>query len=443
MKSESYLGKKVLVLGLGVSGRSAAYFLIQQGASVWGVDRNLALLEQNSEIIALKQSGLVTQSEEQAQVTNFDFLVVSPGIPPIHPLYVAAQQAGIPLFGEIELGCRSTRNPVIGITGTNGKTTVTLLVTHVLNYCGKQARAVGNVGVPFTKELLFVHPNDILVLELSSYQLETLYQRVLDIGVILNITPDHLDRYATMQNYAQVKLQMERCLKKNASLYIEEQTYKKYGYLLKEHVKTYGYSSDCFISMQGSDFYVQGIKDLALPDPYRGKMNHNTENLMAAYALCREMGVSPTDFKEALGTFKKPAHRVEFILEHQGISYYNDSKGTNVDAVIRAVQSLTGSIILIAGGIDKGGMYTPWLEAFANKVKYICVIGQAAAKIEMQLSHQIPVKIFQNLDQAVKHATELAQSGDNVLLSPGCSSLDMFRDYAHRGEEFKRIVRQL
>lgn len=445
MKSADYQGQKVLVVGLGISGRSAAYFLLHKGAIVHGTDRNIEGLATQPELVDLKKLGLISRSEASvSSVDEFDLIIMSPGIPPTHPVYALAKKSNVLIWGEIELGCRSVTNRVIGITGTNGKTTVTLLVTHVLNQSGKKARALGNVGMPLTKELLSVQPDEILVLELSSYQLETLYQRVLDVGVILNITPDHLDRYGTMQAYAEAKFYMERCLKPNSSLYIEERSYHEFGSLLKEKQrKVYGYSPDGSIYTDLKNIYVEGDYAFTLPLAYQGTLSHDVENMMAAYALCREMDVSPDSFLKAFQSFKKPAHRIEFVTEKSGVFYYDDSKGTNVDAVIRAVQSLQGSIILIAGGVDKGSAYTPWIEGFTNKVKYVCAIGQAAIKIHDQLSHKIPVKIFSNLDQAVQSASQLAQEGDNVLLSPGCSSFDMFRDYAHRGEEFQRIVRQL
>ncbi len=445
MRANDYQGKRALIIGLGISGRAAAHFLIQQDAHVHGVDSNRALLEEHQELIALRQKGVITQYDQDIQaISHFDFIVVSPGIPQTHFLYAAARQAGIPILGEIELGCRTIQNRLIGITGTNGKTTVTLLVTHIFNHCGQKAKALGNVGTPLTQELLSAHETDIFVLELSSYQLETFAQPVLDVAVILNVTPDHLDRYATMTEYAHAKFAIESCLKRDKSLYIEGEAFKNYGYFLKKSMeKTYGYFPDCFIFTDKDSLFVNGKKELSLPENYRGRVSHELENIMAAYAICREFGIEPCSFKEAMQTFKKPAHRLEFVLERKGVSYVNDSKGTNIDAVIRAVDSIQGPIILIAGGLDKGTAYTPWLRAFQNKVKGIYTIGQAADKIYKQLSHHIPVKICESLDQAVKQAAELAQSGDYVLLSPGCSSLDMFKDYAHRGEEFQRIVRQL
>lgn len=445
MTQSALIKKNVLVIGLGMSGRSAVEFLQAHGATVHGVDRDAQLLDHHPDIQLLKQTELTVQLDQLCtDLSPFDFIVLSPGVPPTHHLVQKAQAAGLPLLGEIELGCRLAHNPMLGITGTNGKTTVTLLVEHVLKSCGQSVRALGNVGVPFTKELLHLSPTETIVLELSSYQLETLYQRRLEAGLLLNITPDHLDRYGTMDAYAAAKCGMERCLKPGASLYVEENTWKTYGHLLKESTPhLYGYCSTSFIYTDLHSVFRAGQQAFELPAALKNRKGHDLENLLAAYALCADREIQARAFLEAWYTFKKPAHRIEFVAEYQGIKFYDDSKGTNLDAVIRAVQSLEGSIILIAGGVDKGAAYTPWLDEFKNKVKSICAIGQAAAKIEAQLSSHLPVTIFQTLEEAVQQAAREAQRGEIVLLSPGCASVDMFRDYAHRGEEFQRIVREL
>ena len=344
----------------------------------------------------------------------------------------------------MELACRSITQPFIGITGTNGKTTVTLLVEHVLNHCGKAAAALGNVGVPLTSELTELDESQIIVAELSSYQLETLQTPLIDAGVILNITPDHLDRYGSMEEYAQAKFQIASCMKPGAPLYIEERALKDYEHLLRDpSVLSYGYSSGCPLYTDKTNVYLNGELAYPLPPAQRSIASHDVENQMAAFALCHALGVSGDQFLEALKSFKKPPHRIEFVEKIGGVSYYDDSKGTNIDAVIRAVALFPGQVILIAGGVDKGFSYHSWVEAFGGKVKKICAIGQAAEKMERELSEELSVARFATLDEAVHDAFRMAKSGDTVLLSPGCSSFDMFRDYAHRGDEFKRIVREL
>lgn len=439
-------GKSVLVIGLGMSGRSAVQLLLDKGAKVHGADRNAELLYTNDSLMKLRYRGLTTQLDSAPiNIQDYQLVIVSPGISKEHPLYQAAKQAGIEMIGEIELACRFVRNPMIGITGTNGKTTVTLLTAHVLNHWGKQARALGNVGIPLAAELANIESEStILVAELSSFQLDTLHSKVIDVGVILNITPDHLDRYATMEEYAAAKIHLKDCLKANGMLYVHEGTYREWESLFGRFpVRRYGFNSSCTIfSDQQKVFFKEKI-DYFWPPVYRGRCDHDIENLMAAYALCREMGVTGEQFIAAAQTFKKPAHRIEFVENVEGVAYYDDSKGTNLDAVIRAVSSLQGDIVLIAGGVDKGAPYTPWLEAFGGKVKYVCAIGQAAEKISRDLHPNIAVERFSSLEAAVKKASEMAKPGENVLLSPGCSSFDMFRDYAHRGDEFKRIVQEI
>ncbi|KIC76652.1 UDP-N-acetylmuramoylalanine--D-glutamate ligase [Neochlamydia sp. TUME1] len=440
--------KRVLVIGLGLSGRAAASFLLKRQAYVWGVDDNLELLKNHQEIKDLITLGLVARHEaEKIEIQDFDFIVVSPGVPPSNPHYIQARQADIEIFGEVELAARFINQPLLAITGTNGKTTTTLLVAHVLNASGKAARALGNLGAPLTTELdaLTVGAEeDILVAELSSFQLETLQSAVIDAGVVLNITPDHLDRYPDLQTYAATKLHLKDCLKPEGNLYVYEAVYNEYKKLLGDFKPlTYGYSSSCDFYLDPQLIYGEGQDPYPLPLAYQDVKNHDVENMLAAYALCKERGVNSEQFFNALSTFKKPAHRLEFVRSFKEIAYYDDSKGTNVDAVIRAVTSLKGEIILIAGGVDKGAAYTPWIKAFAGYVKYVFAIGQAAMKIKNDLSFSLPVEERSTLEAAIKDATALAKPGQVVLLSPGCSSFDMFRDYVHRGEEFKRIVNTL
>lgn len=440
---------KVLVIGLGVSGRSAADFLLAHGANAYGVDSNRELLG-SKDLETLRQKGLkIFHESEELSIKGFKLVVASPGVSPKNRFYEQAIADEIEVIGEVELACRFLKGCFLGITGTNGKTTVTMLVTHVLNESGVNAKALGNVGVPITsgcpnEERASGSSDEKYVVELSSYQLDTMRSRCIDAAVILNITPDHLDRYQTMDEYARSKMHIADCLKPNGILYVEEKCYREYGCLLAGFTPmTYGYSSTCDLYTDKKHLIYHGQIECTLPPQYIGKVSHDLENLMASYALCRHAGVTPEQFIKAIASFKKPAHRIEFVREHNGVRFYDDSKGTNIDAVIRAVDTFTGSIILIAGGVDKGAAYTPWIAAFANKVKCVCAIGQAAIKIKQDLAHAIPVILCKSLDEAVAYASCRAEQGETVLLSPGCSSFDMFRDYAHRGHEFQRLVKNL
>lgn len=441
-------GRRVLILGLGLSGQSAARFLLKRGvASLVGVDANQVLLNRDRSVASLVEQGMRAQHEsEPLTISDFDLVVTSPGIPPSHPYYRQAIEKGIEVIGEMELACRNIQNCCLAVTGTNGKTTVTLLTEHVLNCSGKKAKALGNVGIPLTTALDEQEHStkDIFVIELSSFQLETLKSVFIDAGVLLNITPDHLDRYESMQEYALAKIGMRRNVKPEGKLFIEDRCAKEFQKHFEKNAHfSYGYENNCFLYTDTYHLFQNQQAISPLPPVLQGKRSHDIENIMASYALCASVGISAEQFFSALSTFKKPSHRIEFVRQWKGLRFYDDSKGTNIDAVIRAVDSFQGKIVLIAGGVDKGAPYTSWIEAFRGKVTAICAIGQAAEKIKADLDPQIPVKQCPGLDKAVEEAVRLVHPDGIILLSPGCSSYDMFRDYAHRGREFQRIVNAL
>lgn len=442
-----YKNKCVLVLGLGISGRSAVQFLLKKGASVIGADCNEDKLKVDGELAALRKQGLKTMLDSEVfDIRQFDLLVVSPGIPTTHFLYEHALLAGIEIIGEVELACRFITQKCLAITGTNGKTTVTLMVAHVLNHAGIPARALGNVGTPLTSAIdqSSMNSDEIFVIELSSFQLDTLRTRFIDAGVILNITPDHLDRYGALDSYAQSKLHLYDCLKPQGVMFAEDKCIKEFSILFSRcHMQSYGYNINCFIHTDTKSVFIDKVKAFDLTFNLKGKASHDIENLMAAYSLCQYVGVTSDQFITAVQSFQKPAHRIEFVRTVQGVHYYDDSKGTNIDAVIRAVETLEGGIILIAGGVDKGASYTLWLDSISKKLKFICAIGKAKEKIKNDLGLHIPVVLFETLDEAVIYAAGASKVGDTVLLSPGCASYDMFKDYEHRGQEFQRIVNTL
>ena len=386
------MAEKALVLGLGVSGKAASDFLRSLGYEVVAIESNLS---------------------ETFSIQEFSLLVLSPGFPPTHFLVQEALKQGIEVIGEAELGARYIKQKAVAITGTNGKTTVTSLVEHVLCSSGKKAKALGNIGEPLTKYVLSRSDLDeIAVVELSSYQLETMTTPIFEAAVVLNITPDHLDRYSSMQEYAKAKAKIQHTLKSSGDLFLYQEVVSEYGALFPD------------------SFHVFG----------GGGGDHDQLNIEAARLLCLKLGVSNESFYKALESFEKPSHRIEFIREIGGVFYYDDSKGTNIDAVIRAVRSMKGPVLLIAGGVDKGSSYLPWKEAFTGKVKNIFLIGQAASKIQQELQDFFDIKKVDSLEEAVFKAAASAVFGDSVLLSPGCSSFDMFRDYVHRGNEFQRCV---
>lgn len=438
---------KILVVGLGLSGRSAVRFLLKRGHHVTGMDRSQALLNDDQKVATLRNQGMLAVHEsEMIDVQNFDLIVVSPGVPHTHPYYKNALAHGIEVIGEVELACRFIKKVCLGVTGTNGKTTVTLLIAHVLNSAGIKAKALGNIGIPLTEALDDCQHEDlqVYVLELSSFQLETLRYPCLDAGIILNITPDHLDRYAGMEEYAQSKVALKNALKPEGVLFVEERCFETFQHLFKDtNPNLYGFGKENLIYSDAKSVFMSKKQAFALPQELVGIYSHDIENIMAAFAICATQGVSGEQFVQGLGSFQKPPHRIQFVTTKQGIRFYDDSKGTNIDAVIRAVNSFNGNILLIAGGVDKGFPYSPWIKAFNGKVKSIFALGQSASKIQADLQSHIPVEICADLDKAVRQAATLAKEGDIVLLSPGCSSFDMFKDYTQRGKEFQRIVNAL
>lgn len=444
--SQLWQGRHVIVLGLGISGQSAARFLLKRGAKVVGIDSSREVLEQ-PRIKELSENGMRVFHESLfREMDSFECMIISPGISSTHPLYCEAKKLGLEVIGEVELACRSLSKPCLGITGTNGKTTTTLLTTHILNSAGKKAFALGNIGNPLTAALddETCQHADIYVIELSSFQLETFQCRCMDAGVILNITPDHLDRYGTMEKYALAKIGLKHTLKHGKRLIVEGACLQAFRPFFEEgQFFSYGYSKECTLYTDMHTVYMEGDPIFSLPLSYQNKRSHDVENMMASFILCKEMGINVEQFLAGFQSFQKPAHRIEFVRRRAGVTFYDDSKGTNIDAVIRAVESIKGPIILIAGGIDKGAPYSPWINAFEGKVKMIYAIGQSSVKIRDELQPHFSVWCCQTLEEAVKLAAKEAHEGDTVLLSPGCSSYDMFKDYVHRGQEFQRIVNAL
>lgn len=433
---------KTLVLGLGISGVAAAKFLLKQKEAVLGIDSNKSLLETDKEIFDLKELGIVCQHDsDPIHWSDIKRVVVSPGVHPKHSVYQSAKEKNIEIIGEAELALPHFQKPLIAVTGTNGKTTVVLLIEHLLNAAGIKAKALGNVGIALCNYLMNPGTEEALIVELSSFHLETMQTPVFDAAVLLNITPDHLDRYKDMQEYAKTKFRLQYMLKKEASFYIHEKVVDEYKHCLDlENYKKFGMGKGNDLRIDDTAVLYREKIEFILPLRYREMGRHDKENVLAAWAMCRPFSVSNEEFCDALETFQKPHHRIEFICEIEGVSYFDDSKGTNIDAVIKAVEGMKGPVILIAGGVDKGASYLLWKEQFLGKVKQIIAIGAAAPKIYRELHPYFNIKIVDSIHAAVETAADIARKGDCVLLSPGCSSYDMFCNYIHRGQEFQRCV---
>ncbi len=379
---------KALVIGLGKSGKGAAKLLLKQGYTVYAVDR-----------FPQKMEGVTVCLEDEE--IGADLVVLSSGISQNH------SQAKGNVMGEAELAIRALKNKMVGITGTNGKTTVTLLVTHVLNKSGINARALGNVGASLAEYACAPDPKETLIVELSSYQLETLKTVAFDVGLITNITPDHLDRYPSFEAYRDTKLRLKDLIQEGGT-FIEER--------------------DSYLQLTKNERYWRLI------GPHAVSM---------AWKICRVFHVTWEGFNTALITFNKPPHRMEIVGMVEEITFVNDSKGTNIESVMYGVNQIEGSIFLIAGGQSKGDSFEKWRKPFTHKVKGIFAIGETALQIRKELGDAIPTLCCKNLRVAVDRARNAAHPGDTVLFSPGCASFDQFRDYEERGEMFKKIIREV
>ena len=368
---------KALVLGLGMSGKSAKALLERRGVDVVTCDDAL-------------------EPKEFSDLSEFDLFVPSPGISPKHPLYKQALSSGIQIKGEVELFLEETDQLCIGITGTNGKTTMALLITHMLNCAGKRAVCGGNVGAALSS----IDKQAICVLELSSFQLETMKTRGLDMGIFLNFTPDHLDRYPSFEDYRDAKIAMEHVIKEEGKLFVHESIDPK--------------------------FFTRPIEVFA------------GGSVEIARRVCEELGVR--DFA-SLKTFQRPPHRLEFVEEIDGVVFINDSKATNVEATIHALSEVKHELVLILGGKDKGLCFA----SLSSKVPSSCrvvIYGEAREKIANQLQPLSEVHKVETLREAVDLARSLARAHDVVLFSPGCASFDAFSNYEERGEAFKQYVRR-
>lgn len=418
-----FMQQTVFVLGLGVSGRASAAFLLGQGKQVVGADRRAMQLREEAAIQALLSRGMRLVSDEAA-LAVCDQLVLSPGIPLTHPLVVEARERGVEVVGEVELALRQIRNRCVAITGSNGKTTTVSLLVHLLQKAGRKARALGNIGSSLAEYLLQPDEEEILVVELSSFQLETLSVQVFEAAAVLNITPNHLNWHPTMEAYARAKLRVAGCLKKGGKLFVSEQVASDFGHLLEDF--------DLFDKKS-----IAWNRDLS----YIKRGLPESENIQAAFAFAEHFGLE--EYARDVETFAKPPHRIEWVRERLGVSYFNDSKASNVHAVLHAVSLFEGPLVLLVGGVHKGASYGLWREPFQRKVKRIIAFGESSAQMEAELSSTFPFLRVSCLEEAVKEASREAKRGDTVLLSPGCSSYDQFRSFEHRGEEFKRIVRCL
>jgi UDP-N-acetylmuramoylalanine--D-glutamate ligase len=443
--------KRVLVVGLGKSGVASALFLKSRGARVT-VSDSKPEAELRDEILLLLEQGITVETGGHGDRTfrGQDLIVVSPGVPFDAPQLVQARNLGEPVIGEIELAARFLSGPIVAITGANGKTTTTSLAGDIIA-AGKFSTLVGgNIGTPAISFVGQAGPATWTVLEVSSFQLETIVEFRPRIAVILNITPDHLDRHKTFANYVNAKARIfENQLADDFTLLNADDstTAELSG---RTHARLFWFSRmkevDRGAFVRGTHIYFRdGQSELEIMPlaevPLKGA--HNLENVLAGASIGSLVGCSPEQIRHAVRTFKAVEHRLEFVARVAGVDYYNDSKATNVDATVKALESFPANILLILGGKDKGSDYSVLNELLRQRVKRVYTIGAAAAKIESQIQGSAEIDHAETLENAVRRASESAAAGDVVLLAPACASFDQFQSYEHRGRVFKETVHSL
>jgi UDP-N-acetylmuramoylalanine--D-glutamate ligase len=444
-------GKSVAIVGMARSGMAAAEFLWKRGARVTLSDnRPAAALE--SEIRILNERGIRYEvgSHSMELFDSADLVVVSPGVPLSLPVLRHAAQAGKALISEIELASRYLRGKVIAITGTNGKTTTTTLIGEILRASGLPVQVGGNIGTPLISLVESSSKDTWSVVELSSFQLEAAPTFRPDIAVVLNITPDHLDRYASFEAYAQVKLNIfenqvssdfavlnrEDPKLQNAAGKIRSQVFWFSG---SHEVKCGTYTAGGQIIFASGKASEQVMASAEVP--LKGR--HNIENVAAAITAARLAGVPSASIASSVRNFKAVEHRLEPVAEIKGVRFFNDSKATNVDATIKALEAFESGVILILGGRDKGGNFKMLSQLLQQRAKCLILLGEASEKIRTQLAGTAPMTQAHDMDDAVKLAFQQAAPGNTVLLAPACASFDMFQNYEHRGREFKAAVARL
>ena len=443
-------GKRVLVVGLGKSGVASSLFLQSRGARVTVSDEK-SQEQLRTEIPALLDKGIMVETGKHGERTfrDQDLIVVSPGVPNDVPQLMNARKMGIPVIGEIELAARYLEGKVIAITVSNGKTTTTTLTGEVIAAGGLQSLVGGNIGTPAITFVDQSSPNTWVVLEISSFQLETIETFKPHIAAILNITPDHLDRHGSMEAYIAAKARIfeNQTDKDFAVLNMDDPTCVALGQKLTPRVYWFSRKTEVergsFVRGGRIVFRdARGEREIMPVEEITLKGAHNLENVLAAAAMGILAGVEPAKVRRAVKGFKAVEHRLEYTATIRGVQYFNDSKATNVDATIKALESFPGNIHLILGGKDKGSDYSVLNDLLKARVKRVYTIGAAAQKIESQISG-VNVTSAGTLDQAVRKASEFAEPGDVVLLAPACASFDQFQSYEQRGRVFKEVVRAL
>jgi UDP-N-acetylmuramoylalanine--D-glutamate ligase len=442
--------KRVLVVGLGKSGIASALFLQERGARVTVSDAKTED-ELRGEIPQLLDKGIAVETGGHGERTfrGQDLIVVSPGVPVDTPQLAQARTQGVPVIGEIELASRFLKGHIVAITGSNGKTTTTTLAGEIIAWGGYESLVGGNIGTPAISFVNEATDDTYIVLEVSSFQLETIDTFHPEIAVILNITPDHLDRHHTFEAYVAAKSRIfeNQSASDFAVLNADDPTCAKLGpvseaqkfwFSRKKEVEQGAFVRDGKVMWraEGSDQEIMPVSEIGL------KGAHNLENVLAAVCVGSLVHCEPHRIRKAVQEFKAVEHRLEYVATINGVDFYNDSKATNVDATIKALESFAGNIHVILGGKDKGSDYSVLNNLLHERVKRVYTIGAAAQKIESQIAGAEIVHA-ETLETAVRRAAASAEQGDIVLLAPACASFDQFQSYEHRGRVFKEVVHSL
>jgi UDP-N-acetylmuramoylalanine--D-glutamate ligase len=435
---------RTLIVGLGATGLSCARFLARSGVEVAVTDSReqppaLAAMQQELPDIALFLGGFDSEAFARAQR-----IVVSPGVSLQQPLLVDAQRRGVEVIGDIELFARTASAPVVAITGSNGKSTVTTLVGAMARRAGKDVRVGGNLGVP-ALDLIQEQEPELYVLELSSFQLESVSSLRPYAATVLNLSPDHLDRYDSLTSYAQAKQRVYR----GAAVQVVNRDDPLACALADGSGAIIGFTlqqpdgQDFGVRVAGNASWIAKGGERWMPvAEVRMPGRHNLANALAALALGEAAGLDRSTMLQVLREFQGLPHRAQWVGEYQGVRWFNDSKGTNIGAALAAIQGFDGPLVLIAGGLGKGADFHQLAEGMDDRVKAVVLLGEAAQEIADALAGRFDTVFVSDMNKAVRSAAALAHAGDTVLLSPACASFDMFRDYQHRGEVFMQAVRE-
>ncbi len=451
VRKDRIRGKKISVFGMARSGMAVARLLSKNGAEVFITDIKEEN-ELNSELQELKKLNISFEigSHSQEAISHKDYIILSPGISSDIPILKEAKNMGLPMFSEIEVAFWLCQAQIVGITGSNGKTTTSALVGQILEEDNRECRVAGNIGVPFSSVVEDVSSQGIIVVELSSFQLENIEEFKPEVAALLNVSPDHLDRYPDLKSYSEVKLRIfENQTPQDFALFNLDDDYSM---KIKDHPNAreiffsttkevdrgaFIKNGEMVLRSDGKTEKISNAEEIGIKGP------HNLSNAACACAIAGILGVKKESIGEALKSFKGVEHRLEEVRMISGIRFVNDSKATNVRSLWYALKSIKEPVLLIAGGRDKGGDFSELREIAKEKLKVLILLGEAKKKIDQALGDVIKPIWVDSLEEAVKKAYNMASPGECVLLSPGCASFDMFENYEHRGRVFKSVVNQL